>query len=208
MAVRTKWSFDADYVTFCNCDWGCPCNFNARPTQGNCEGAAAWRVRTGRFGGTKLDGVVFATAGFFPGLVEQGNGTLRSYVDRAASGPQRKAVEAIATGSAGGGIFELFAKLATTIHPMMVTDIDLRIDGPRARLRVGDVMEAETELIRYPDGMAIEPTFSLPHGIEFKTGLAVNAKRWWMRDGEMVASHGDKYGVVTRVRFTEKGCVG
>ena len=27
-----QWSFEADYFTACNCDWGCPCNFNARPT--------------------------------------------------------------------------------------------------------------------------------------------------------------------------------
>jgi len=208
MATQPKWSFDADYLTFCNCDFGCPCNFNARPTQGRCDGAGAWRIRTGRSDGTKLDGVVFATAYFFPGLIEHGNGTTRSYLHRAASGAQRKAVEAICNGSAGGGFFELFAKLATKRYPMMVTDIDLRIDGPRVWLRVGEVMEAETELIRYPDGMAIEPAFTLPHGIEFKTGLAVNARRWWIRDQDMVASHSDKYGLVTRVRFTEKGCVG
>src|SRR5262245_10832602 len=25
----TKWNFEADFFTACNCDWGCPCNFNA-----------------------------------------------------------------------------------------------------------------------------------------------------------------------------------
>ncbi len=28
----TQWSSEADFFTACNCDWGCPCNFNARPT--------------------------------------------------------------------------------------------------------------------------------------------------------------------------------
>src|SRR5215204_3138669 len=33
-----RWSLEADYFTACNCDWGCPCNFNARPTEGRCMG--------------------------------------------------------------------------------------------------------------------------------------------------------------------------
>ncbi|MEK6911552.1 MAG: hypothetical protein AABX36_01950, partial [Candidatus Thermoplasmatota archaeon] len=59
-----------------------------------------------------------------------------------------------------------------------------------------------------PDGLVIEPYFTLPHGIEFKTGLATNTKKWWIRDGEMLANHQNVYGVVTKVRFTQKGCVG
>ncbi|NPC57753.1 DUF1326 domain-containing protein [Caenimonas soli] len=35
------WFFEADYFTACNCDWGCPCNFNARPTEGRCMGWGA-----------------------------------------------------------------------------------------------------------------------------------------------------------------------
>jgi hypothetical protein len=69
----TQWSFEANYFTACNCDWGCPCNFNARPTE---------------------------------------------------------------------------------------------------------------------------------------RGLMTNAKRWWWRDDELLASYADKYGAVARVRFTEQGCVG
>ncbi|MDQ3970872.1 MAG: DUF1326 domain-containing protein, partial [Thermoproteota archaeon] len=27
----------AYFLDACNCDWGCPCQFNANPTHGNCE---------------------------------------------------------------------------------------------------------------------------------------------------------------------------
>jgi len=205
---KTMWEFEADYFTFCNCDWGCPCNFNARPTQGDCHGVGAWRIRKGTFDGTKLDGVVFAAAYFFPGLIEQGHGIARFYIDRKAIPAQRRAIEAICSGKIGGGIFEIFANLAEKIYPFMAADIDLDIAGPRAALRIPDIMEAECDSLSYPDGMIIKPTFTLPHGIEFKTALATNTKTWWIRDGEMLANHKNVYGIVSQVRFTQDGCVG
>ena len=81
----TQWSFEADYFTACNCDWGCPCNFNARPTEGRCMGWGVWSIITGQFGATSLDGVRFALYYKFPGPVEQGQGTACAYVDSRAT---------------------------------------------------------------------------------------------------------------------------
>ncbi len=69
-----NWNFEADYFTACNCDWGCPCNFNARPTEGRCLGWGAWNIITGQHGSTDLDGTRFALYYKFPGPVEQGQG--------------------------------------------------------------------------------------------------------------------------------------
>ena len=207
-ATKSRWNFDADYYTSCNCDWGCPCNFNARPTQGSCHGIGAWRIHEGRFGTTRLDGAVFADAYFFPGLVEHGNAIRRTYIDRKSTPAQRKAVEAIESGTVGGGIFEIFPKLSAQTYPPMLANIEFRLDGPKAYLKIEGIMEAESEALSYPDGSTILPTFTLPHGIEFKEGLATNTKRWWIRDEAMLASHENVYGVVSRVKFTEKGCVG
>lgn len=208
MMTNTAWYFEADYLTFCNCDWGCPCNFNARPTQGNCHGVGAWRVTAGAFGTTRLDGVVFVGAYFFPGLVEEGNGKARFYVDEKATPEQRQAIAAITSGQHGGGIFEIFASLVAEFYPLRVAKIDFEMDGPKARLKVEDILEAESASLTYPDGTVIEPIFTLPHGIEFKTGLATNAKKWWIRDEEMLAVHENKYAVVTRVKFSNAGCIG
>jgi len=206
--VATKWDFEADYYTNCNCDWGCPCNFNARPTQGNCHGIGVWRIRKGRFGSTTLDGVVFAASYFFPGLVEQGNAVRRMYIDRQATADQRKALEAIDSGQHGGGIFEIFPKLASKTYPPMVAEIEFRIDGPKAYVKIEGILEAESDSLTYPDGSIISPTFILPHGIEFKEGLATNTKRWWIRDEGMLAHHENRYGVVAFVKFNNEGCVG
>ncbi len=203
-----QWRFEADYYTNCNCDWGCPCNFNARPTEGHCHGMGVWRISSGHFASTRLDGIVFADAYFFPGLVEQGNAVRRMYVDRRTTEEQRKALEAIASGRCGGGIFEIFPRLVVKTYPTLVTDIEFRLDGPKAYVRIGDLAEAESEVLIYPDGTEIRPSFTLPHGIEFKTALATNTKRWWMRDQEMLAHHTNRYGAVARVTFTNAGCVG
>ena len=208
MSNNTRWHFEADYLTFCNCDWGCPCNFNARPTQGNCNGVGVWQITRGAFGPTSLDGARFALAYFFPGLIEQGNGVARAYVDASATPEQQKALDAIATGKAGGGIFELFAGLVTRWHPTRIVPIHLDIKDGQGAFRIDGVMEAASELLKYPDGTVIRPTLTLPHGIEYKTGLATNALKWWIQDEDLLGVYYNRYCAVARVKFTQEGCVG
>ena len=54
---QVKWTMEADYLRACNCDYGCPCEFDAPPTQGFCEGVGAWRINRGRYGDVALDGL-------------------------------------------------------------------------------------------------------------------------------------------------------
>jgi hypothetical protein len=34
----------------CNCDYGCPCQFESRPTYGHCDGFEVIRIDRGYFG--------------------------------------------------------------------------------------------------------------------------------------------------------------
>jgi hypothetical protein len=56
---RPKWEIHAYFLDACNCDWGCPCQFNAKPTHGNCEGVAGYHILNGTYengnSGVKLD---------------------------------------------------------------------------------------------------------------------------------------------------------
>lgn len=204
-----RWNFEADYFTACNCDWGCPCNFNARPTEGRCMGWGAWSILSGQFDGVPLDGLRFALYYSFPGLVEEGQGHACAYVDSRASAEQRQALEAIGTGQAGGGIFDLFgAQLVSQWLPTKVVPIEFEFAEGVGRVRIEGVAEAESELLSYPDGSVIQPWVELPHGIEYKRGLMTNARRWWWRDDELLANYANKYGAVARVKFSEQGCVG
>lgn len=55
----TPWEIDAMEVANCNCNFGCPCQFNSLPTHGNCEAAVGFIVTKGHFGNVRLDGVKF-----------------------------------------------------------------------------------------------------------------------------------------------------
>jgi hypothetical protein len=44
-----KWEVHAYFLDACNCDWGCPCQFNAKPAHGNCE-AVSGLILVGVFG--------------------------------------------------------------------------------------------------------------------------------------------------------------
>lgn len=205
----TPWRFEADYFTACNCDWGCPCNFNARPTEGRCMGWGAWDILTGKFGAISLAGTRFAVYYMFPGPVDEGEGTARTYIDSRAAPDQQKALELIGTGKAGGGMLSLFgSELVSKWLPSKVLPIEFSINDGVGRVRIDGIGEAESELLSYPDGTVIRPWAELPHGIEFKKGLMTNAKRWWWRDDELLATYADKYGAIARVEYTQDGCVG
>lgn len=202
------WQFEADYFTACNCDWGCPCNFNARPTEGRCMGWGLWRIERGHYDDTRLAELCFALYYKFPGLIEQGNGYACLYIDAQASDAQHHAIDMIGHGLAGGGIFELFGQqLVTEWLPNKQVNFEFNLQDGIGSVRIGAYGSADSELLGYPDGTVIRPEVKLPHGIEYKSGLMTNARRWQWQDDELLASYENKYGAVARVRFDETGCV-
>jgi hypothetical protein len=73
-ASKTVWRIVAEEVDSCNCAWGCPCQFNALPTNGFCEVLVALDIQSGHFGATPLDGAKFAEIMHWEGPVHEGNG--------------------------------------------------------------------------------------------------------------------------------------
>ena len=84
-AVKTEWQISGEEIVSCNCDWGCPCQFNAPPTTGHCEALIAYEIRDGHYGDTTLDGVRFAGIYSWPGRIDEGNGTRQIIVDERAT---------------------------------------------------------------------------------------------------------------------------
>src|SRR3954452_25380916 len=96
------WELKGTVVVACNCDSGCPCNFNALPTTGNCEGTWTWHVERGNFGETSLDDLNFNVCVNWPGAIHEGNGEALILVDERSDEAQRKAIEALVGGDGGG----------------------------------------------------------------------------------------------------------
>ena len=42
--MATDWYMEGPWIKNCNCDPGCPCDFNANPTAGFCEGLVAMKI--------------------------------------------------------------------------------------------------------------------------------------------------------------------
>ena len=51
------WSVKGDVLIACNCDFGCPCNFNAPPSRGACEGGWIWSIERGHVDDVRIDGL-------------------------------------------------------------------------------------------------------------------------------------------------------
>lgn len=210
-ATNTRWNFEADYIQSCNCDHGCPCNFNALPTHGNCEALVAWQVKKGTFGGTKLDGVKFAWALWWPGAIHHGGGTSRLYIDAAATPEQVQAIEAIVSGKHGGGVYEIFSKTFAKTLPAKRARIDFRFQGYDSSFAVEGLGEVKGSHIKNPvTGDKFEGEVVLPKGLNFKRALVI-ATEWWMRDEspELLARHVNRSGfAVANNQKANEGCVG
>src|SRR5690242_9124576 len=59
-AAMVEWAFKGREFTNCNCAYGCPCQFNALPTHGNCQAVIGIQIDEGHHGQTSLDGLRFA----------------------------------------------------------------------------------------------------------------------------------------------------
>ena len=158
------WALTGTMIVACNCDYGCPCNVNGRPTLGKCEGGWTWRIDTGHYGDTELDGLGLSIFADWPGAIHEGGGKAICFFDERADDAQREALVTLARGDAGGpwGVFCTTYELE---EPRPVS-FDVEVDGERSRYRLGDGAELEVETIRNPvTGNEIHPRLELPEGL-------------------------------------------
>jgi len=92
------WVIRGPKIGACSCAYGCPCEFNARPTHGWCEGFEAHLIEEGHFGDVRLDGLVIGARYRWPGPVHEGKGVVQGFIDERADGGQRDALFAILGG--------------------------------------------------------------------------------------------------------------
>src|ERR687891_312960 len=48
--MAEQWRLVGDFVDFCKCAVPCPCTFGRSPTEGDCAGIIAFRIREGSYG--------------------------------------------------------------------------------------------------------------------------------------------------------------
>ncbi len=175
-----NWRLEGEWIKNCTCAYGCPCDFNARPTRGDCEGLAGMRITKGHFNSTSLDGLSFFVLVSFPGALYEGNGELQPIIDERASAAQREALFGILSGenSAEGTLFNIFSLIVTKMHDPIFAPITFEFDqaARTARLTIPGVLETEVEPIKNPvTGAAHRIQVMMPEGFEHRAGEVASA---------------------------------
>jgi hypothetical protein len=204
----TQWTMELEYLQSCNCDYGCPCNFNALPTYGNCEALLAYHILKGNFGGTNLDDVTFAWGLWWPKAIHMGDGIGALYVDSKASPEQVRAIENIISGKYGGGVFAIFPTTFKTTLPTKITKIDFHYDPYDGWFTVEGAGEVRSQHIKNPvTGAQWEGELKVPGGIAFKGGT-VSSVNWDWKAEDISLKHEKKNGHASIVKFSNEGCIG
>jgi hypothetical protein len=195
--AKTEWHITGESVVLCNCAWGCPCQFNAKPTHGRCDALTGFEIREGHLGSTRLDGVKFARLLWFPGLVHEGNGIRQTIFDEKVTAEQREALRELDSGAQGGAFFEVFAAVCPNEVEPLIAPITMQIDraGRRARLIVAGIAEGRAEPIKNPvTGEEHRAQIVLPDGFEYKVAEMANAVSWRVKsDAPLVFEYEDTY---------------
>ena len=176
-STQTKWRIAGEEVGSCNCAWGCPCQFNALPTHGRCEGFAGLQIQEGYFGTTRLDGVRFANFYWWPGPIHDANGTRQLVIDEQATQEQRDALIALESGTQGGTLFEIFAAVCPNYLDPLVAPITFESDREKrqAYVYIPEIAELRTEPIKNPvTGDEHRARIVLPDGFEYKEAEVAN----------------------------------
>ena len=95
--TATRWALKGRGYEFCNCDFGCGCNFGGFPNSkdGSCRAFVGMEIESGSCGDLNLSGLKCAAILDWPKAIHQGHGQCVFIVEPAtseANGRQKPAV--------------------------------------------------------------------------------------------------------------------
>jgi hypothetical protein len=205
------WEIRGPEISSCNCDWGCPCQFNSVPTHGFCRAAVAFRIDKGHFGDVVLDGLCAGGMFAWPGAIHEGSGECLPIVDSRASDAQRAALLTILSGGEtepGTTIFNVFAATYDKVHEPVFAEIDFEIDfeAGTGSFSVPGLLEAVNGPITNPmTGDIHRATVRLAKSFEFIEAEFVDSRvkgkapielDWEAGHGHLTMLHMNAHGLV------------
>ena len=205
------WELQATEFVNCNCDYGCPCQFNALPTYGDCKAIAAYQIDKGHFGDVKLDGLKVVGVFQWPKAIHEGDGRAFLIVDERASEAQRAALLSILSGEntePGKTIWNVFAATFAEVLPPEFKPIDIEIDveARTGRVRVDGFVDMEGEPIRNPvTGAEHRARIDLPDGFEYS--IAEMGSGSSKAQGPIAIAFDESYGQFAHIHLNNQGVV-
>lgn len=205
----THWYIKGKEFIHCNCAYGCPCQFNALPTHGDCKAVLGFVIEEGRHGDTDLSGLSMAGIVAWPGAVHEGHGHIIPIVDERADAKQREALLRIMSGQdtvEGATVFQVFSTTYEKIEEPVFAPIELEIDidGRSARFNVRGWIEARGEPIRNAvTGQESRAQIRLPSGFEYD--VAEMGRGWAKTSGPVDVQLSDSHAHFAKIDMTESG---
>jgi hypothetical protein len=141
-----SWSMTGEYVETCSCELMCPCNLSLDhgATYDFCRVTLVFDIREGEIEGVDVGGLTVAAIADTPKVMTDGNWKLGVFVDDQASDEQAGKLVQVFGGQLGGPM----AALAPLVGEMLGVErapIEVRHDGLRHSVRVGDAIDFEIE---------------------------------------------------------------
>lgn len=171
--ARIDWLIEGKSFGNCNCDYGCPCQFESLPTHGDCKGFEVFEIDKGHFGKTLLNGLRAAVIYSWPGPIFEGKGQLQVIVDERANPAQREALKTVLHGGEteeAANHWWVYSTMSDTHHPTLYKPITLEMDieARTAKTSIPGVIESHGRPIKSPaTGDNHRVRIDIPGGIEF-----------------------------------------
>jgi hypothetical protein len=151
-ATGVVYDLEGTLLEACSCLAVCPCWVGQDPDGGSCDAVNAYRFERGTIRGVDVSGLSFINVVHIPGnVLVPGSWQVVSFVDDRASDAQFEAILDAYHGRLGGPLADL-AGLVGEVRAVERTPIVHEIREGRGSLRIGQVVSAEMEPFRGPDG--------------------------------------------------------
>ena len=209
--ANVDWYIEGRQFGNCNCNYGCPCQFEDLPTHGSCRGFEVLQIEKGHFGDTDLAGLRCAVLYAWPGPIFEGKGQLQAIIDERASPEQRKALETVLHGGEtdeAATHWWVYRAMCSKAHEPLFKPIRFEVDieARRAKVEIPGVLTSTGRPIKSPaTGDEHRVRIDIPNGIEFELAEVGSAST--KATGAIALDLNDSYGQFNILRHSGSGVV-
>jgi hypothetical protein len=140
------WNLEGTYFETCSCEVVCPCTASLAlgADYDRCRVTLVFNITQGNVEGTDVSGLKVAALADTPKVMSDGNWRLGVFIDSAASDEQAEKLGAVFGGHLGGPMQALGPLVSENLGVERVA-IDVREEGLRHSVRIGDAVDFEIE---------------------------------------------------------------
>ena len=140
------WKLEGTYFETCSCEVVCPCTASLAlgADYDRCNVTLVFHVVDGDVEGTDVSGLTVAAVADTPKVMSDGNWRLGVFIDGAASDEQAAKLGAVFGGQLGGPMAALAPLVSENLGVERVP-IEVREEGLRHSVRIGDAVDFEVE---------------------------------------------------------------